>query len=66
MIKFSYDKEGDTLEIKFSEDEVVDSEYVEENGLVVDYDKNGKMISVEVISFSKRVKNSQDVETLAS
>jgi uncharacterized protein YuzE len=65
MIKISYDKEGDVLEIKFSEEAVADSEYVEENGLVVDYDRDGKMISVEVVSFTKRVRDKKDIEVLA-
>lgn len=65
MIRISYDKEGDVLDIKFSEDDIADSEYIEENGIVVDYDKEGKLVGVEVISFSKRVKNKQDAEALA-
>jgi uncharacterized protein YuzE len=65
MIKISYDKEGDILEIRFSDDAVSDSEYVKESGLVVDYDDSGNIIAVEIISFSKRVKREQAVEVLA-
>lgn len=36
MIKISYDKEGDVLEIRFSESVISDSEYVGESGLVLD------------------------------
>lgn len=59
MIKLSYDKEGDLLEIRFSESEILESEYVEESGLVVDYDANNNMVAVEITSFSKRVGKEQ-------
>ena len=65
MIKLSYDKEGDLLEIRFSEKAISASEYVEESGLVVDYDANDNMVAVEIISFSKRVGKEELVETLA-
>lgn len=55
MIKISYDKEGDVLEIRFSEKAIDESEYVEESGLVLDYDKDNNLVAVELISFSKRV-----------
>ena len=55
MIKISYDKEGDVLEIRFSEKKIDDSEYVKESGLVLDYDKNNNIVAVEIISFSQRV-----------
>ena len=65
MIKISYDKEGDVLEIRFSDDPVSDSEYVEGSGLVVDYDDKGNIIALEIISFSKRVKREETAEALA-
>jgi len=55
MIKISYDKQGDVLEIRFSEKEIQESEYVQESGLVVDYDKDNNIVSVELVGFSKRV-----------
>lgn len=55
MIKISYDKEGDVLEIRFSENAIDESEYVEESGLVLDYDKDNNLVAVELISFSKKV-----------
>ena len=65
MIKISYDKEGDVLEIRFSESAISDSEYVEESGLVLDYDKNNNIVAVEIISFSKRVSKEELAETIA-
>jgi uncharacterized protein YuzE len=55
VIQISFDKEGDILEIRFSEDTINDSEYVEESGLILDYDKDDNIVAVEIISFSKRV-----------
>lgn len=65
MIQIKYDKQGDVLEIKFSDMKVADSEYNEETGLVADYDSAGKLVGIEVISFSKRVKNASEIESLA-
>jgi uncharacterized protein YuzE len=64
MIKISYDKEGDVLEIRFSEKEIHDSEYIEETGLVVDYDKNNNIVAVEIISYSKRVGKEELAEAM--
>lgn len=65
MIKISYDKEGDVLEIRFSENDINNSEYIEESGLVLDYDKSGNMVAVEIISFSKRVSREDVVEAIS-
>lgn len=65
MIKISYDKEGDILEIKFSDAAIADSEYINESSLVVDYDGTGKLVAVEVISFSKQVRDHSEIEKIA-
>ncbi|MDI6603446.1 MAG: DUF2283 domain-containing protein [Patescibacteria group bacterium] len=65
MIKISYDKRGDVLEIRFSENAINDSEYMEEAGLVVDYDRESNIVAVEIISFSKRVGRKEEAEALA-
>ena len=65
MLKIDYDKEGDILEIKFSDNAIKDSEYIEGSGLVIDYDNNDKIVAVEVISFSKRVSKDNLIEALA-
>lgn len=65
MIRLSYDKEGDVLEIRFSESPIAESEYAEEAGLVVDYDASDKIVAVEIISFSKRVGKEQVQEVAA-
>ena len=65
MLKIDYDKEGDILEIKFSDNAIKDSEYIDESGLGRDYENNDKIVAVEVISFSKRVSKDGSIEALA-
>ena len=66
MIKISYDKEGDVSEVKFSENTIENSDYVEESGLILDYDKNGNIIAIEIVSFSKRVGKYELVKAIAT
>lgn len=65
MIKISYDKDGDILEIRFSENTIKDSEYTEESGIVLDYDNKNNIVAVEIVSFSKRVGEEEIAEALA-
>ncbi|WP_297430780.1 DUF2283 domain-containing protein [Clostridium sp.] len=65
MLKIDYDKEGDILEIKFSNNAIKDSEYIDESGLIIDYDNNDKIVAIEVISFSERVSKDDFIEALA-
>ncbi len=65
MIKISYDKSGDLLEIRFSEKDISESEYIDESGLVIDYDQNKHIVAVEVTSFSKRVEKDMGEEAVA-
>ena len=66
MIQINYDGEGDILEIRFSDDTAHESEYIEESGLVVDYDALGNLVGVEMLSFSKRVKNASEIAAIAA
>ena len=65
MISLKYDKEGDVLEIRFSENKVVESEYLEDVGIVVDFDANNRVVAVEIISFSKRKSRDDLLEAVA-
>lgn len=65
MIKISYDQEGDILEIRFSEEPISDSEYIEESGLVLDYNDKGNIVSLEIISFSNKVSKYQEIKAMA-
>jgi len=51
-----YDPKYDILNIEFLPDEkIVDS--FEIDGVIIDYGKEGKIVSIEVIDASKRTKN---------
>jgi uncharacterized protein YuzE len=65
MFKVDYDKEGDILEIVFAEREVGESEYVDETGIIVDYDTLGNIVGIQITSFSKRVPQNKFIEAIA-
>jgi len=65
MINISYDKETDILDIKFSNNKIIESEINEASGLIVDYDENNKMIGIEILSFSKTTSPNAELQTLA-
>lgn len=52
-VKIEYSKEADALYIYFKEDFVEKSREIED-GIVIDFDKNGQMIGIEVLDASKR------------
>jgi len=48
-----YDAYADVLYVKIREGKVVESDEVE-NGIILDYDINGNIIGIEILDFSKR------------
>ncbi|MBF0590577.1 MAG: DUF2283 domain-containing protein [Nitrospirae bacterium] len=64
MLKISYDKEGDVLEIRFSDALIEETEYIDESGLTVDFDGDNNIVAFEIISFSKRVNTKELSEVL--
>ncbi len=52
-MKIEYSKEADAIYIYFKEDFVEKSREIED-GIVIDFDKNGQMIGIEVLDASKR------------
>jgi len=48
-----YDRVADALYIKFSNEEVYESEEISE-GIIIDYNKEGDVVGVEILNFSKR------------
>lgn len=53
-MKVSYDKKADAANIVFQKGKYEVSEEVGE-GVIVDYTKSGKIISIEILDVSKRV-----------
>jgi len=62
IMQITYDKETDTLNIIFIKGLVEESEYIEDKGIIVDYDKGNRVVSVEILSYSKRFSEGFDVD----
>ena len=52
-MEFSYDKRTDAIYIKLKEDEIVESEEIEE-GIIVDYNEKGEIVGIEVLGIKER------------
>jgi len=65
-VKVIYNKETDTLSIILRDGKVAESDEPRP-GLVLDYDKGGRLVSIELLDASEQVKGPQSVEfTLAA
>ncbi len=53
-MKLSYDKEVDVVYIKFSDREVYESNE-DQQGLIIDYDKAGNVVGLEILEASKKM-----------
>lgn len=60
-MKVIYDRETDTLSIILRPGKVSESDEVRE-GLIMDYDKLGKLISIELLDASEQVNRPNSVE----
>jgi uncharacterized protein YuzE len=60
-MKILYDPEVDVLRIVFNDLPVEESDE-EKPGLILDYDKNGNVVGVEILNASKRVENPRALE----
>ena len=52
-MEFSFDKVADALYLRFSYEEVESTEEIDE-GIIVDYGKGNHIIGIEILSFSDR------------
>jgi uncharacterized protein YuzE len=57
-MKVVYDQETDTLDLIFREERIAESDEIRE-GIIIDYDKDGRIVSVEVIDASKHISEPQ-------
>ncbi len=60
-MKVIYDKETDTLSIILRDGKIAESDEARP-GLILDYDKAGRLVSIELLDASKQVKGPQSVE----
>lgn len=58
-MKVAYDQETDTLDLIFRDEKIAESDEIRE-GVVIDYDKDGRIVSVEVLDASRHVSEPQN------
>ena len=59
-MKVIYDSSTDTLSIIFRDESIVESDELRE-GLIVDYDRNGRIVSIELLDASENVSEPRGV-----
>ena len=60
-MRLKIDKENDVLYFRLDEAEIVDSEEVQP-GVILDYDTNGNLVSLEILDASRRVSVPSKIE----
>ena len=60
-MKIKYDKEVDVMNIQFSEEPIFETDE-DKPGIIIDYDKSGNIVEIEILSASKRTPNPSKVE----
>lgn len=60
-MKVKYDKDVDILYILLSENKIAESDE-EKPGIILDYDKSGSIVGIEILDASKSMKNPAKVE----
>ncbi|MBX3302274.1 MAG: DUF2283 domain-containing protein [Nitrospira sp.] len=60
-MKVKYDEEVDVLTIELSDASVEESDE-DKPGVILDYDKEGNIVGIEILNASKRVQNPKSVE----
>jgi uncharacterized protein YuzE len=60
-MKVKYDKEVDVLYIKLNDTQITESDE-EKKGVIIDYDADGKIVSIEILNASKNLAQPSIVE----
>ncbi len=59
-MKVIYDPETDTLNIILRESEIIESDEIQ-GGIIVDYDKDGRIVSIEILDASEYVDKPESI-----
>lgn len=59
-MNIKYDKEADAMYLKFSDAEVAESDE-DKPGIIIDYDKDGKIVGIELLDASQQTDNPSSV-----
>ena len=54
-MRLKIDKENDALYLRLNETRIIESEEVQP-GVILDFDENGRLVGVEILSLSSRIK----------
>ena len=57
-MKVMYDPDHDILNIEFLEDETIDDTIEYDEGILIDYSKERKIVSLEILDASERISHS--------
>lgn len=60
-MKVTYDPQVDAIRIRFSEAAIVESDE-DKPGVILDYDKDGNVVAMEILDASERMSNPRSVE----
>jgi uncharacterized protein YuzE len=60
-MKITYDPEVDVLRILFSNTQIEESDE-DKPGVILDYDKDGNIVGLEILDASKRMENPRSIE----
>jgi uncharacterized protein YuzE len=61
VVKITYDPEVDVIRILFSDAPIEESDE-EKPGVILDFDKNGNVVGLEILDASRRMENPRSVE----
>ncbi len=61
-MKVSYDPKTDTLSVVFRDKTSIAESDEEKPGIILDYDNEGNLVSLEILDASKRVSEAQKVD----
>ena len=61
-MKVSYDPRTDTLSVILKEKENVAESDEDKPGVILDYDKDGNLVSLEILDASKRLSETRKIE----
>jgi len=60
-MKITYDPEVDVLKMVFS-NTIIEESDEDKPGVILDYDKDGNVVGIEILNASKRMENPRSVE----